>query len=102
MELVKQPGKTLGFSIAGGRGSTPAYEDVDEVILNSCHLDCFKVYCPLCGLQSIFVTKIAPGGLAEADGRLRLGDKLLQVRARGTDFFIMYSLLLVDVEIIMV
>lgn len=32
MELVKVPGKTLGFSIAGGRGSTPAYEDVDEVI----------------------------------------------------------------------
>ena len=31
MELVKQPGRTLGFSIAGGRGSTPAYEDVDEV-----------------------------------------------------------------------
>lgn len=34
MELFKQPGKTLGFSIAGGRGSTPAYEDVDEVIRN--------------------------------------------------------------------
>lgn len=33
MELVKQPEKTLGFSIAGGRGSTPAYEDVDEVII---------------------------------------------------------------------
>lgn len=32
MEFVKQPEKTLGFSIAGGRGSTPAYEDVDEVI----------------------------------------------------------------------
>lgn len=31
IELVKQPGRTLGFSIAGGRGSTPAYEDVDEV-----------------------------------------------------------------------
>ena len=31
VELVKQPGRTLGFSIAGGRGSTPAYEDVDEV-----------------------------------------------------------------------
>ena len=31
LELVKEPGKTLGFSIAGGRGSTPAYEDVDEV-----------------------------------------------------------------------
>lgn len=29
--------------------------------------------------QSIFVTKIASGGLAEMDGRLRLGDKLLKV-----------------------
>lgn len=34
IELVKQPGRTLGFSIAGGRGSTPAYEDVDEVCLH--------------------------------------------------------------------
>ena len=32
IELVKEEGKTLGFSIAGGRGSTPAYEDVDEVL----------------------------------------------------------------------
>ena len=31
IEILKLPGKTLGFSIAGGRGSTPAYEDVDEV-----------------------------------------------------------------------
>ena len=31
MELKKEAGRTLGFSIAGGRGSTPAYEDVDEV-----------------------------------------------------------------------
>lgn len=30
------------------------------------------------------MTKIAPGGLAEADGRLRLGDKLLQVRRENT------------------
>jgi protein scribble len=60
IDVVKQPGRTLGFSIAGGRGSTPAYEDVDE---------------------SIFVTKIASGGLAEQDGRLRLGDKLLKVNS---------------------
>ena len=39
---------------------------------------CFKS-CIAHFVQSIFVTKIAPGGLAEADGRLRLGDKLLQV-----------------------
>lgn len=32
MEFVKEQGRTLGFSIAGGRGSTPAYEDVDEVL----------------------------------------------------------------------
>lgn len=31
VELQKVPGRTLGFSIAGGRGSTPAYEDVDQV-----------------------------------------------------------------------
>ena len=36
------------------------------------------------------MTKIAPGGLAEADGRLRLGDKLLQVRM--DNFLIIYSL----------
>ena len=30
-------------------------------------------------MQSIFITKIAAGGLAEQDGRLRLGDKLLSV-----------------------
>ena len=58
IELQRIPGKSLGFSIAGGRGSTPAYEDVDD---------------------SIFITKVAPGGVAEADGRLRLGDKLLSV-----------------------
>ena len=31
VELVKDPNRGLGFSIAGGKGSTPAYEDVDEV-----------------------------------------------------------------------
>ena len=59
LELVKQPGRTLGFSIAGGRGSTPAYEDVDEVcrymyvalplcvLHNGCvyfHIVCFRAY----------------------------------------------------------
>lgn len=31
------------------------------------------------------MTKIAPGGLAEQDGRLRLGDKLLSVRLGGRE-----------------
>lgn len=34
-------------------------------------------------MQSIYVTKIAKGGLAEQDGRLRLGDKLLSVSYGG-------------------
>ena len=80
LELVKEPGKTLGFSIAGGRGSTPAYEDVDEVWWQSLErVDVEFISPPSPLLQSIFVTKIAPGGLAEVDGRLRLGDKLLKV-----------------------
>ena len=58
VELKKEAGRSLGFSIAGGRGSMPAYEDVDD---------------------GVFITKIATGGLAEADGRLRLGDRLLSV-----------------------
>ncbi|XP_065897745.1 protein scribble homolog isoform X3 [Dysidea avara] len=62
VELVKETGRSLGFSIAGGKGSMPAYEDVDD---------------------GVFITKIAPGGLAEIDGRLRLGDRLLSVN--GTD-----------------
>ena len=33
VDLVKVPNRSLGFSIAGGKGSTPAYEDVDEVII---------------------------------------------------------------------
>ena len=31
VDLIKDPSRGLGFSIAGGKGSTPAYEDVDEV-----------------------------------------------------------------------
>ena len=58
VELVKEAGRSLGFSIAGGKGSMPAYEDVDD---------------------GVFITKIAVGGLAESDGRLRLGDRLLSV-----------------------
>nr|XP_058957238.1 protein scribble homolog isoform X2 [Pocillopora verrucosa] len=47
--------KGLGFSIAGGRGSTP-YKDGDS---------------------GVFISKIAEGGTAERDGRLQVGDKVL-------------------------
>ena len=35
------------------------------------------------GLTDIFVDDIHPDGLAAADGRLRLGDQIIQVRPRG-------------------
>ncbi|XP_068737524.1 protein scribble homolog [Montipora capricornis] len=52
--------KGLGFSIAGGRGSTP-YKDGDP---------------------GVFISKIAEGGTAERDGRLQVGDKVLSINGK--------------------
>lgn len=52
--------KGLGFSIAGGRGSTP-YKDGDS---------------------GVFISKIAEGGTAERDGRLQVGDKVLSINGK--------------------
>ncbi|EDO33432.1 predicted protein, partial [Nematostella vectensis] len=52
--------KGLGFSIAGGKGSTP-YKDGDP---------------------GIFISKIAKDGTAERDGRLKVGDKVLSINSR--------------------
>ncbi|XP_065062730.1 protein scribble homolog [Rhopilema esculentum] len=54
---LKRDGRGLGFSIAGGFGSTP-----------------FKGSDP-----GIFISKIAENGPAAADGRLRVGDKVLMI-----------------------
>jgi len=47
----------LGFSIAGGLGATPYRE----------------------GCESLFVSKLSEGGTAAKDGKLRVGDKILQI-----------------------
>ncbi|KAK3743341.1 hypothetical protein QZH41_013908 [Actinostola sp. cb2023] len=52
--------KGLGFSIAGGRGSTP-YKDGDP---------------------GIFLSKLAEEGIAEKDGRLKVGDKILSINSK--------------------
>ncbi|KAJ7325632.1 neurotransmitter receptor transport postsynaptic membrane to endosome [Desmophyllum pertusum] len=52
--------KGLGFSIAGGRGSTP-YKDGDS---------------------GVFISKIAEGGTAERDERLLVGDKVLSINGK--------------------
>ena len=50
------PTSGLGFSIAGGRGNAHVLGD-----------------------ESVFVTKIIPGGVAESQGDLAVGDRILEV-----------------------
>ena len=47
----------LGFSIAGGKGAEPYIE----------------------GSESVFISKIAEGGPASRDGKIHVGDRLIQV-----------------------
>ncbi|CAB3986484.1 scribble homolog isoform X1, partial [Paramuricea clavata] len=61
--ILQRDNKGLGFSIAGGRGSTP-YKGTD---------------------QAIFISKLAVGGTAEVDKRLRVGDKVLSINNKSVD-----------------
>ncbi|XP_076438014.1 protein scribble homolog isoform X5 [Babylonia areolata] len=51
----------LGFSIAGGRGSIPANDNMYEL------------------LEAIYVSKITRGGNADRDGRLKVGDRIVSI-----------------------
>ena len=57
----------LGFSIAGGKGAEPYIE----------------------GSESVFISKIAEGGPASRDGKIRVGDRLIQVDQCFSTFFAM-------------
>ena len=57
LQIVRESGRGLGISIAGGKGSTP-YKGDDE---------------------GVFISRVTEGGPAESCG-LRVGDKLLRVR----------------------
>jgi PDZ domain len=50
----------LGFSIAGGKGAEAYIE----------------------GSESVYISKIAEGGPASRDGKLQVGDRLVQVRRK--------------------
>ena len=56
--LVKTEGRSLGFTVRGGIGSS--YGDV-----------------------GIYVSTVSPGGLAAKDGRMREGDELLEVNGQS-------------------
>ena len=55
--LLRDQAKGLGFSIAGGKGADPYIESSD----------------------SVFISKVADEGPAARDGKLLVGDRLLQV-----------------------
>lgn len=58
-----QIGQGLGFSIAGGKGS-PAYKD-------SC--------------EGIYISRLTDGGLAQKDGKIMVGDRVLAVSGGGRE-----------------
>ncbi len=55
--LLRDPQRGLGFSIAGGKGTEPYIE----------------------GSHAVYVSKVAEDGPAARDGKLRVGDKLVEV-----------------------
>ena len=55
--LLRDQGKSLGFSITGGKGAERFVEDS----------------------ESIFISRVAEVGPAAKDGRLQVGDKLVQI-----------------------
>uniref|UniRef100_A0A8C8S6M8 Scribble planar cell polarity protein n=1 Tax=Pelusios castaneus TaxID=367368 RepID=A0A8C8S6M8_9SAUR len=65
--------KGLGFSIAGGKGSTP-YRAGDTVSQGH-------------GDGGIFISRIAEGGAAHQDGTLHVGDRVISVSACGPLMF---------------
>ncbi|XP_019857331.1 PREDICTED: disks large homolog 4-like isoform X1 [Amphimedon queenslandica] len=58
--LNKNGGTSLGFSIAGGKGNQHVLDD-----------------------NGIFVTKITKGGVADQDGQLEVGDRVLEVNGQN-------------------
>ncbi|XP_065189106.1 protein scribble homolog isoform X1 [Sycon ciliatum] len=57
--FVRNPGVSLGFSVAGGTGVDQPFRDDDD--------------------QGVFITKIKDGGLAEESKQFKLWDKILKV-----------------------
>lgn len=53
-----QIGQGLGFSIAGGKGHTPFVD----------------------GNESIFISRVTEGGIAQRDGKIQVGDRIVAVR----------------------
>lgn len=73
----------LGFSIAGGEGS-PSFKDSSDVrtslTLSSVYIESPDVLISLqIQFQAIYISRITDGGVAQKDGKLLVGDKVISV-----------------------
>ena len=62
--LIRDINGSLGFSISGGKGKEQFIE----------------------GDDSVYISKVAEAGPAHRDGKIQVGDKLVQVKNSGDDF----------------
>lgn len=75
----------LGFSIAGGEGSQ-SFKDNSDVsffvklnIFQICLLKLANINYYMLSLQAIYISRITDGGVAQKDGKLLVGDKVMSV-----------------------
>nr|AUG84437.1 scribble [Platynereis dumerilii] len=71
--ILKRDDNGLGFSIAGGRGSTP-YKGSDEIKQE-------EIAPTTQGRDSIYISRVTEGGAAENDGRIQVGDRIISINA---------------------
>ena len=63
--LLRDVNNSLGFSISGGKGADPFIE----------------------GDSSVYISKVAESGPAHRDGKIQVGDKVVQVRINVQNMF---------------
>jgi hypothetical protein len=76
IQLHKPPTIHLGFSIAGGI----SHEHVKGFDWFPRQIISYKLYLSFSD-YGIFITNIIPGGIADKNGRLKIGDRLMHVQA---------------------
>ena len=63
--LLRDINSSLGFSISGGKGADPFIE----------------------GDSSVYISKVAESGPAHRDGKIQVGDKVVQVRKCNKNWY---------------
>ena len=77
--MKRVPGESYGLRIAGGADMERAFEEVDNVS-DGGNITSFSMSDSFYAFQGIYITVINEGGLADRNGQLKVGDKILEVR----------------------